>query len=55
MANYQDQLSHVQRQLRNFNLGMRWKVSGVDRTDSHVATLKKMRDNIRRMIDLGYA
>jgi hypothetical protein len=52
LALYQEQLVAAQRQLGYFEKGMRWKTGGVDRTDFHIQTLKKIIENLEKL--LGY-
>jgi hypothetical protein len=51
VAQWQAQLASAQGQLSNFQTGrMRWKVNGVDRTDSHIAALKHTIEGIEKLL-----
>jgi hypothetical protein len=52
LAEWQTQLASAKRQLGYFEAGkMRWKVSGVDRSDAHIATLKKVIASIEKLLE----
>lgn len=50
IAEWEKQLASAQRQLSYFKNGMRWKSQGVDRTDVHIASLKKAIANIEKLL-----
>ena len=51
LAEWQAQLASAKRQLGYFESGkMRWKVSGVDRSDAHIATLKRVIEGIEKLL-----
>jgi hypothetical protein len=55
VAEWQAQLASAKRQLGSFETGkMRWKVNGVDRTDSHIAALKRAIEGIEKLL-LAYS
>lgn len=48
LTGWQAQLSSAKRQLKYFQSGkMRWRVNGVDRSDAHIATLKRVIESIK--------
>jgi hypothetical protein len=50
VAHWQKQLASAKRQLSYFEKGMRWKTQGVDRTDAHVAMLKRTISQIEKLL-----
>lgn len=50
IAEWERQLASAKQQLTYFKRGMRWKSQGVDRTDVHVAALKKAIANIEKLL-----
>jgi hypothetical protein len=50
IAEWEGQLASAKRQLSAFKRGMRWTMQGVDRTDIHVAALKKAIANIEKLL-----
>lgn len=51
LAEWQAQLASAKRQLGYFETGeMRWKVNGVDHSDSHIAALKKASGGIEKLL-----
>lgn len=51
VAEWQAQLASAKQQLGYFETGkMRWKVNGVDRSDSHMAALKKAIVGIEKLL-----
>lgn len=51
IAEWQSQLASAKQQLGYFENGkMRWKVNGVDRSDSHIAALKKAIGGIEKLL-----
>jgi len=52
IAEWQAQLASAKRQLDYFESGkMRWKVNGVDRSDVHIAALKRAIGGIETLLD----
>ncbi|PHR19457.1 MAG: hypothetical protein COA41_07190 [Sphingopyxis sp.] len=53
IAEWKTQLASARKQLGNFESGkMRWKINGVDRSDHHIAMLKKVIETIEKMLDI---
>lgn len=51
LAEYQAQMDSARRQLRWFETGkMVWKISGVDRTDSHKAALRRVIESLEELL-----
>lgn len=51
LADWKAQLASAKRQLGYFESGkMRWKVNGVDRSDSHIAALKRAIEGIEKLL-----
>jgi hypothetical protein len=50
IAEWEAQLASANRQLGYFKKGMRWKMQGMDRTDVHIAALKKTIANIEKLL-----
>ena len=52
LAEWRDWLRSAKRQLGYFESGkMRWKVNGVDRSDQHIATLRRVIESIEKMLE----
>ena len=52
LAEYLDQWSSLKRQLAAFETGkMRWKISGVDRTDHHMDRLRHVIDSMETLLE----
>lgn len=53
IAEWKTQLGSARKQLGNFESGkMRWKINCVDRSDHHIAMLKKVIETIEKMSDI---
>lgn len=53
ISEWKTQLVSAKKQLGYFESGkMRWKINGVDRSDHHIAMLKKVIENIEKMLDI---
>jgi hypothetical protein len=53
LAGWQEQLASAKRQLGYFEDGkMRWKVSGIDRSETHIAALKRAIEGIEKLLAL---
>lgn len=52
LAEWEEKLASAKRQLGYFESGkMRWKVNGVDRSDHHIAMLKRVIESIEKMLN----
>lgn len=52
LTQWQNQLASARRQLGYFESGrMRFKMNGVDRSDQHVATLKRIIESIEKLLE----
>lgn len=52
IAEWQAQLASAKRQLGDFETGrLRWKVSGVDRSDTHIAALKEVIASVEKLLE----